>query len=61
MQMYGSAFFRFSLGSMKSFTKPYLSVAARITLLKARSRTITDDAQAAGARERIGHLGMTRR
>lgn len=44
---------------MKPFTKPYLTVAAQIALLKGRGLSITNDARAAAALERIGYYRLS--
>ena len=44
---------------MQPFSKPYLPVPAQIALLKARGLTITDDARATAALERIGYYRLS--
>lgn len=44
---------------MKPFSKPYLPVPAQIALLKGRELTITDDARATAALERIGYYRLS--
>ena len=44
---------------MKPFSKPYLPVPAQIALLKGRGLTITDDARATAALERIGYYRLS--
>jgi abortive infection bacteriophage resistance protein len=44
---------------MKPFTKPYLTVADQIALLKRRGLAVTDDARAAAALERIGYYRLS--
>lgn len=44
---------------MPPFSKPYLTVAAQIALLKARGLAITDDGRATAALERIGYYRLS--
>ena len=44
---------------LSPFIKPYLSVAQQLALLKSRGLTITDDARAIAALERIGYYRLS--